>query len=264
MRLDTTSMDKLWDLMIMVLKWELFLIENNSQMLMNLTFKHLDGIGKLIPEMRKQILIDGVKKYLIDGWETICEDDQMLTLKKINKWLRPFNTKISILIRMGLQKADGEFEKNPENNILYNYYIQNVGENIYSKTANLHALKQDQTKAEQSLRTVQGSSSSGSHEIDSLLDQLNIQRDTGGTTPENFKISNEVLHSSLKEINVEDSNVLEEEQEDESSSVTGESNLSKFIKKIKMDGDSIQNVQENEINPTEELLKMFDQDLEIE
>ncbi|EAL38851.1 AGAP011836-PA, partial [Anopheles gambiae str. PEST] len=136
MRLDISSMDKLWDLMVMIFKWQIFITNKNAQMLLDLTFRHLDGIGRLIPEMRKQILIDNVKKSLLELWEPLCEDEQTIVHRKVYKWLKPYNTKISILIRMGLQKSTGDFEPEPKNNIFYNYYINNIGENIYSKTAN--------------------------------------------------------------------------------------------------------------------------------
>lgn len=47
MRLDMTSMDKLWDLMVMLFKWQLQLIHDDPNRLLELTFRHMDGIGKL-------------------------------------------------------------------------------------------------------------------------------------------------------------------------------------------------------------------------
>ncbi|EAT44662.1 AAEL003997-PA, partial [Aedes aegypti] len=173
MRLDVNSMDKLWDLMIMIFKWQMYLTNKSAQAMMDLTFRHLDGIGRLIPEMKKQILIDNVKKSLIEMWEPLCEDDQTIVHRRVYKWLKPYTTKISILIRMGLQKSDGEFESAVHNNVFYNYYIHNIGENIYSKTANLQVLKSQIDQSEN--ESMAASLAMKSHEIDTLVQQLNIQ-----------------------------------------------------------------------------------------
>ncbi|XP_001848323.2 protein OSCP1 [Culex quinquefasciatus] len=263
MRLDVSSMDKLWDLMVMIFKWQMYLTNKSAQALMDLTFRHLDGIGRLIPEMRKQILIDNVKKTLIEMWEPLCEDDQIIVHRRVYKWLKPYTTKISILIRMGLQKQDGEFEPTPHNNIFYNYYINNIGENIYAKTANLQALKSQTDQAENN--TLAEQQASNSHEIDTLLEQLNIQHsetDDSDANATNAKNS-ESIHGGLNDI-VIDQNVEPEAKTTSTDELNAEggSNLAKFMKKIKMDDDELVVKHVEATNPNEELLKMFDQNLE--
>uniref|UniRef100_A0A182W1Y4 Uncharacterized protein n=1 Tax=Anopheles minimus TaxID=112268 RepID=A0A182W1Y4_9DIPT len=288
MRLDISSMDKLWDLMIMIFKWQMFITNKNAQMLLDLTFRHLDGIGRLIPEMRKQILIDNVKKSLLELWEPLCEDEQTIVHRKVYKWLKPYNTKISILIRMGLQKSNGEFEAEPKNNIFYNYYINNIGENIYSKTANLAALKAQSD-------SIGAASSSNSdmitagHEIDTLVQQLNIQHEPiDETTNKEPKINQSVshtssLHGGLNEIVIaEDTNAdannhiptrtngketdpdKEPTSEELCSSInSNESNLEKLMKKIKLDKEDFIVPDSAPIDTNEELLKMFDENLQL-
>ncbi|XP_055627948.1 uncharacterized protein LOC129769601 [Toxorhynchites rutilus septentrionalis] len=268
MRLDVSSMDKLWDLMVMIFKWQMYLTYKKTQVLMDLTFRHLDGIGRLIPEMRKQILIDNVKKSLIEMWEPLCEDDQTIIHRRVYKWLKPYTTKISILIRMGLQRHDGEFEAELHNNIFYNYYIDNIGENIYSKTANLQVLKGQMSHLEKNKTDLEQEASS-SHEIDTLVEQLNIQH-SAENDPEDGSCASghtpkmESVHGGLNEIMIDHNGESDVNSEGISEvKCKDESNLTKFMKKIKMnDSDFIVN-DVSIINPNEELLKMFDQNLDL-
>lgn len=111
MRLDMTSMDKLWDLMVMLFKWQLYTIRDNPNRLLELTFRHMDGVAKLMPEMKKTLLIDSTKRCLIEFWDgCTVEEIETLMEKLLNTWMQPFNIKISILIRSGFQRNDGTFE----------------------------------------------------------------------------------------------------------------------------------------------------------
>uniref|UniRef100_A0A182Q906 Protein OSCP1 n=1 Tax=Anopheles farauti TaxID=69004 RepID=A0A182Q906_9DIPT len=291
MRLDISSMDKLWDLMVMIFKWQMFITNKNAQMLLDLTFRHLDGIGRLIPEMRKQILIDNVKKSLIELWDPLCEDEQTIVHRKVYKWLKPYNTKISILIRMGLQKSTGEFEQEPKNNIFYNYYINNIGENIYSKTANLAALKAQHDAA--------GTASSSSadmitagHEIDTLVQQLNIQHDPTDDASRSISTvsaAREVsqsasIHGGLNDIviaegtsqsdasqtternyakSVAENGTTEQDASSFTDTNQKESNLEKLMKKIQLEKDDFILPDSGTIDANEQLVKMFDENLEI-
>lgn len=281
MRLDVNSMDKLWDLMVMIFKWQMFLTNKSAQMLLDLSFRHLDGIGRLIPEMRKQILIDNVKKSLIELWDPLCEDEQIIVHRKVYKWLKPYNTKISILIRMGLQRSNGEFEIEPKNNLFYNYYIENIGENIYSKTANLNALKvQSEAISSSSADMV-----TAGYEIDTLVQQLNIQHNPANNSDpgsndavassEKATTNSSSMHSALNEIVMnEDSRSGESGRiKDSASSENGknmetvgqrengddrESNLEKLMKKINLEKEEFNATDSGAIDANDELLKMFD------
>uniref|UniRef100_A0A182N3X1 Uncharacterized protein n=1 Tax=Anopheles dirus TaxID=7168 RepID=A0A182N3X1_9DIPT len=294
MRLDISSMDKLWDLMVMIFKWQMFITNKNAQMLLDLTFRHLDGIGRLIPEMRKQILIDNVKKSLIELWDPLCEDEQIIVHRKVYKWLKPYNTKISILIRMGLQKSTGEFEPEPANNIFYNYYVNNIGENIYSKTANLAALKA-QHDAACATSSSNADMITAGHEIDTLVQQLNIQHDptdgasgianSSGAARDIHPVSHSTsIHGGLNDIviaegtNQDDTSQTSErkhgkdcaiengaarEESSPSANNSRETNLEKLMKKIKLEKDDFVLPDSGTIDANEQLVKMFDENLEI-
>lgn len=132
MRLDKISMDKLWDLMVTVYKWQLTVAQNDPHRLLNVSFKHLDGVSRLMPEMLKTILVDAAKLKILNSWDNSTEDGKRETLNAISEWLKPFMTKISILMRLGLQDNNSQFvEINPGGPL--RKFMVNVGENIYRK-----------------------------------------------------------------------------------------------------------------------------------
>lgn len=169
MRLDMNSMDKLWELMVMMFKWQLF-VADHPQTLMDITFRHLDGIARLIPEMRKSILVDATKQIIIEYWDQLNDNGKGMIVNNLKQWLKPFNTKISILMRLALQHNDASFVVTPINNEFYDHYSMNLGSNIYAKTAHLQS--KDLSKATRPPSSPP--SPVTTHEFDMLFDQLGI------------------------------------------------------------------------------------------
>jgi hypothetical protein len=169
MRLDSHSLDKLLDLMIMVFKWQMFLISHPDELL-NVTLRHLNGVGKLIPEQGKMILIDQANQFFFNNWNELVDEQKLTIVRKLSKFLAPYNVRISLLIRMRLQLRDGSFTDRiaAATNDFFRYYIQNLGENIYEKV-NLfpHCQIVD-------TRNV-GRQGQTSNEIDCLFHQLNVE-----------------------------------------------------------------------------------------
>lgn len=207
MRLDNNSMDKLLDLMVMVYKWQMYLLRKPED-LIKLTLKHLDCIGKILPELQKLVLIDEAKQKIIDNWECLDEDSKYVVVRNLNRWLSPFHTKISLLMRVKLQNSDGTFvdRHEAENNSFYNYYIKNNGENIYEVISNFPT----NTSLE-----VSASSSKHSFEIDQLFNQLNMDVQcpsklsvvTGGLPHEINESDVKEITSNQKEIAQHDINI---------------------------------------------------------
>ncbi|XP_059607995.1 protein OSCP1 [Phlebotomus argentipes] len=172
MRLDTNSYDKLWDLMVMLLKWQLHIAAYQPEKLLDITLRHLDGIGRLMTEMRKSILIDCAKKTVIDHWDTLECPERLALMRSLVKWLRPFRVKISILLRLGLQQNDGRFTEVGEDDPRQ-FYTMTIGENIYAKSANVG---RSRTAGQQtSLSALQVDS----HDLSTLADQLTVVSDEG-------------------------------------------------------------------------------------
>lgn len=198
MRLDMSSMDKLWDLMVMLFKWQLQLIQDDPNRLLELTFRHMDGIGKLMPEMKKTMLIDCTKRSLIELWDTCADAEKTKLINNLDHWMKPFNVKISILIRLGFQRHDGTFELEP-NQIhadMYQHYADNVGENVYGK--NNDAIKSNGREGQQQHAAIEAKRMDGrarsigiGHELSTLAAQLNINRDVEvETSDEPPKVNN--------------------------------------------------------------------------
>lgn len=183
MRLDITSMDKLWDLMVMLFKWQIFHANDDPKKLLDITFRHMDGIGKLLPEMRKTLLIDAAKRRLMEHWDTQTHVARCDIMCSIKQWLQVFHVKISILIRLGFQRADGQFETDIEHldGELYQSYMDHIGENVYARNNAMRSLemtKKPATVANQTAYELTGcgaSSTAFSHELTSLVDQLNVR-----------------------------------------------------------------------------------------
>lgn len=134
MRLDVHSLDKLLDLMLMIFKWQVFLM-NSPDDLLSITLKHLHGIGRLMPEKAKMLLIDQTNQYFFSSWANFADEQKYSIVRKLNKFLAPQSIRISLLIRMKLQLKDGSFvdKLTASSNDFFRYYCHNIGENIYEK-----------------------------------------------------------------------------------------------------------------------------------
>lgn len=270
MRLDIASMDKLWDLMVMVFKWQIANVKD-AQRLLDTTFRHMDGIGRLIPETRKSILIDFAKRHLIEFWDNINETERDSLLKTIHRWLHPFNVKISILIRLGFQRLDTTFDTECSTEH-FRYYADNIGENIYVKHANLTSVKLlSDHKAK--------SKSPNSHELEFLTAQLNVNHTTTATGTGNSgaggsNVLDEVLFSvkSLPKATAVASNIENNADSDDVSDShqfvhvsqvksTLESILDKFRSESFEERSTESEAVAKDFDVTDELLKMLEDDL---
>lgn len=169
-------MDKLWDLMVMLFKWQLTMIRDTPNRLLELTFRHMDGAAKLMPEMKKTLLVDTTKRCLIDFWDVCSDVDMVDLLGTLLEWMTPFNVKISILIRSGLQLSDGSFEAATGQAHIEEHfgdYLEHIGENIYARNANG---TKNKTKASAKQSRLPRKSSI-SNELSTLANQLNIDND---------------------------------------------------------------------------------------
>ncbi|KAJ6632881.1 Protein OSCP1 [Pseudolycoriella hygida] len=251
MRLDINSMDKLWDLMVMVFKWQLTISSKDPQSLVDITFRHMDGIGRLIPESRKTMLVDCGKRLMIEFWDEIPDKDSVV--QSVAQFLQPFNVKISILIRLGFQRSDTTFETNM-NGEHFQYYVNNVGENIYAKHS--HSMVRGLVDR------IQEKPKENSREIDSLVEQLNIRRNSASESDVNHSggILDEVRFNFTNE------NICEVHQ-----NVTEAADKSEFVRVERNVAANLENIMEqfrlaseehcNTVTEdvTEELLKMLDE-----
>lgn len=207
MKLDIPSLDKLLDLMIMIFKWQLYLISQPDDLL-SLTLRHLHGIGRLMPEKHKMIIIDQANQYFFTSWNEFQEDQKYAIVRKINKFLAPHNVRISLLIRTNLQQRDGTFtdKLTASNNDFYRYYIRNIGENVYEKAIHFphcHVkVDKSETSAGRQIAT---------QEIDFLFQQFKVDliSPTALTSGNNYDVKPSSSSTTSENVTVQQSSLNE-------------------------------------------------------
>ncbi|CAG9817866.1 unnamed protein product [Phaedon cochleariae] len=131
MRLDSISLSKLWDLITMVFKWQVAMTDN----IIGLTLRHLYEIETHVTNPVAHQQLQKVQN-LIENFDKIFDPDEKRTLhSEVTKWLKNYNVKVSLLLRMGLQTMDGSFVQENLNPSAADM-LRNLGENIYQVTQN--------------------------------------------------------------------------------------------------------------------------------
>lgn len=240
--------------MVMVFKWQMTVSSNDPQRLVDITFRHMDGVGRLIPETRKTMLIDCGKRLIIEYWDNITDKD--IVLQSVAQFLQPFNVKISILIRLGFQRPDSSFETNVGDREHFQYYVHNAGENIYAKHA--HSVVRGTSDRMQKEKPTENSK-----EIHSLVEQLNINRKSSTIESEDNRSSHMLDDVSFNFVN-------ENCGDEQSATADGKSefvrvergvtaNLESIMEQFRLESREHTDKAAQPIDVTEELLKMLDE-----
>lgn len=131
MRLDPISMDRLWDLVTMVFKWQVTLCPD----IITVTARHLYEVETFTTNPDTQLQLHRVQN-MVDNYQKILTNEEKILLRtNILNWLNDFNVRISLLLRLGFQNQDGSF-KTENFNQNYLTMLDNIGENIYAATKN--------------------------------------------------------------------------------------------------------------------------------
>lgn len=126
MKLDDYSMSKLWDLMTMIFKWQLAVATNQN--IFDITRRHLKGVATLMPHYFQEYYIEQVIEKFESLSHKFTDEDYKCLNNTMILWFSEYHTKISVLLRLGLQKKDGTFSLPAT---LDPMILQNLGENIY-------------------------------------------------------------------------------------------------------------------------------------
>lgn len=126
MRLDPVSMTKLWELITMIFKWQITL----SHDLMEITCRHLRGTQEYTSCSNTKLQIQRVQNIVDNFKKVLTQNEQAALREEILEWLKTFNVRVSLLLRLGLQNNDGTFVVNSSE------MLKNLGENIYAITQN--------------------------------------------------------------------------------------------------------------------------------
>lgn len=131
MRLDPNSMDRLWDLITMVFKWQATL----SPDIMGITLRHLYEIETYVTNPETHVQLHRVQN-VVENFNKIFEQNEKHRIREdVLLWLKNYNIRVSLLLRMGLQNEDGSFVANNTNPVAEKM-LKNLGENIYEVTQN--------------------------------------------------------------------------------------------------------------------------------
>ncbi|KAJ8948425.1 hypothetical protein NQ318_007948 [Aromia moschata] len=135
MRLDAISMGKLWDLITMIFKWQ----TSMSDDVISITQRHLYEIENYVINQDTQQQLQRVQNIVENFNKVLDRKEKNALHDEVQYWLKDFNVKVSLLLRMGLQSLDGHFVVNNLDPIaeemLRNLGRTNtLGENIYQKT----------------------------------------------------------------------------------------------------------------------------------
>ncbi|KAK2577488.1 hypothetical protein KPH14_003585 [Odynerus spinipes] len=108
MRLDAGSMDKLFDLMTMIVKYQLTAVTGPREVIL-LTLNHTDAMRDMVSEPSGQECVALVHQMVVDFYSNLTYNEIWRARNDCLKELEPYSVRISILLRLGLQNEDTSF-----------------------------------------------------------------------------------------------------------------------------------------------------------
>ncbi|VDO82472.1 unnamed protein product [Soboliphyme baturini] len=109
MRLSPSSTDKLFDLMTMMVKYQIQCSASPYYTLL-VTMNHLDGMRRLVQNSPKiQMQIDNAYDLLTINYFSMNFSELMLLRQTMLNFFQEFRVKISVLLKEGQQRQDGRF-----------------------------------------------------------------------------------------------------------------------------------------------------------
>ncbi|XP_053344325.1 protein OSCP1a [Clarias gariepinus] len=109
MRLNSTSMDKLYDLMTMAFKYQIALCPRPRDLLL-VSFNHMDGIRELVKDNPRLVnLINDAQRLIIEMYTPLSEGEFQLIRQTLLAFFQDVHIRVSIFLKENLQKADGRF-----------------------------------------------------------------------------------------------------------------------------------------------------------
>lgn len=108
MRLNANSMDKLYDLMIMVVKYQISLCRRPQEILM-ITFVHLDSLRTFVADPNVNELIDYVCILLKNNYSTLSAGTWLDIRQSMLGYLQDIHIRVSIFLREKIQHNSGQF-----------------------------------------------------------------------------------------------------------------------------------------------------------
>ncbi|XP_066125731.1 protein OSCP1 isoform X3 [Saccopteryx bilineata] len=109
MRLNEASMDKLYDLMTMALKYQVLLCPRPKDVLL-VTFNHLDAIKGFIQDNPDLLhLVDETFRQLIKIYSSVSAGEFQLIRQTLLTFFQDLHTRVSIFLKDKVQNSNGRF-----------------------------------------------------------------------------------------------------------------------------------------------------------
>ncbi|XP_075995586.1 protein OSCP1a [Genypterus blacodes] len=109
MRLNSASMDRLYELMIMAFKYQIFLCPRPKDLLL-ITYNHIDAIRhfvKDIPVISNQV--DEAHRKIIEAYSSLSEGEFQLLRQTLLIFFQDTHVRVSLLLNIKVQKPCGRF-----------------------------------------------------------------------------------------------------------------------------------------------------------
>ncbi|XP_076391263.1 organic solute carrier partner 1 isoform X2 [Megachile rotundata] len=108
MKLDKNSMNKLFDLMIMMVKYQLTVATGPIEVIL-LTLNHTDAMRDMVSHPNAQQCVGLIHQMVVDFYGSLTFEEIWNARNTCLKELEPYRVRVSVLLRLGLQNDDGTF-----------------------------------------------------------------------------------------------------------------------------------------------------------
>ncbi|XP_043251307.1 LOW QUALITY PROTEIN: protein OSCP1 [Colletes gigas] len=121
-KLDINSMNKLFDLMIMMVKYQLTAATGPKEVIL-LTLNHTDAMRDMVNNSNAQECVGLVHQMVVDFYNHLTCEEVWNARNDCLKVLEPYCVKVSLLLSLGLQNDNGSF------NLMHHKYDEKYEEN---------------------------------------------------------------------------------------------------------------------------------------
>ena len=119
MKLNATSMGKLFDLMVMGLKHQVMLTTSPEEVY-HLTMTHLTTIGSIIKGSPSEVLVNDTINLFKNMTQTYKAYDYIIIKQSLLRFLQEKHIKVSLMIQDNIQSLDGTIHLNfAEEGVIY-------------------------------------------------------------------------------------------------------------------------------------------------
>ncbi|XP_056597755.1 protein OSCP1a isoform X2 [Triplophysa dalaica] len=123
MRLNSASMDKLYDLMTMAFKYQILLSPRPRDLLL-ITFNHTDGIKGLVKDSHNLVnQINEAQRQLIELYTPLSDGDFQLIRHTLLVLFQDMQTRVSIFLEEKIQNPNGRFVLSTSGPVPYGYEV---------------------------------------------------------------------------------------------------------------------------------------------